>query len=103
MGTPTGHYLMGRTSAEYQRLRMQAEVWDEATKRLLLKAGLRAGMSCLDLGCGPGQVMRLMNEIVGPEGSVTGVDVDGNIGREALDMLRVTSSGQYAFHEMDVE
>jgi ubiquinone/menaquinone biosynthesis C-methylase UbiE len=103
MGTPTDEYILARTSAEYQRLRMQAEVWEEATKRLLLKAGLHAGMSCLDIGCGPGEVMRLMNEIVGPEGSVTGVDVDGNIGREALDVLQTTVSGQYAFHEIDVE
>jgi ubiquinone/menaquinone biosynthesis C-methylase UbiE len=103
MGTPTDEYILARTSAEYQRLRMQAEVWEEATKRLVLKAGLHEGMSCLDIGCGPGEVMRLMGEIVGAQGSVTGVDVDGNIGREALNVLRTTVSGQYAFHEMDVE
>jgi len=103
MGTPTDDYIMGRTSAEYQRLRTQAKLWEEATKRVLLKADLHAGMSCLDIGCGPGEVMRLMGEVVGLEGSVTGVDVDGNIGREALDMLRTTTGGQYAFHEMDVE
>jgi len=103
MGTPTDDYILGRTSAEYQRLRTQAKVWEEATKRVLLKAGLHAGMSCLDIGCGPGEVMRLMGEVVGPEGSVMGVDMDGNIGREALDVLRTTASGQYSFHEMDVE
>jgi ubiquinone/menaquinone biosynthesis C-methylase UbiE len=103
MGTPTDDYILGKTSAEYQRLRAQAKLWEEATKRVLLKAGVHAGMSCLDIGCGPGEVMRLMGEIVGPEGCVTGVDVDGNIGREALDMLRRTARGQYAFHEIDVE
>jgi ubiquinone/menaquinone biosynthesis C-methylase UbiE len=103
MGTPVDEYIMGRTSSEYQRLRTQAKVWEEATKRVLLKAGLHAGMSCLDVGCGPGEVMRLMGEIVGPEGSVTGVDVDGNVGREALDVLRTTSSREYTFHEIDVE
>jgi ubiquinone/menaquinone biosynthesis C-methylase UbiE len=103
MDTPTDDYIMGRTSAEYQRLRTQAKVWEEATRRVLLKAGMHAGMSCLDLGCGPGEVMRLMGEIVGQEGSVTGVDVDGNIGREALEVLRTTASGRYSFHEIDVE
>ena len=103
MGIRSDDYIMGRTSAEYQRLRAQAKLWEEATKRVLLKAGVHAGMSCLDVGCGPGEVMRLMGEIVGPEGSVTGVDVDGNIGREALDVLRATASGQYTFHEIDVE
>jgi len=103
MVTPADDYIMGRTSAEYQRLRAQAEVWEEATRRVLLKAGLHEGMSCLDIGCGPGEVMRIMGEIVGPDGFVTGVDVDGNIGREALDVLRATASGQYAFHEIDVD
>jgi len=103
MGTPTDDYILGRTSAEYQRLHTQAKVWEKATKRVLLKAGLHAGMSCLDIGCGPGEVMRLMGEIVGSEGSVTGVDVDGDIGREALDVLRTAASSQYAFHEIDVE
>src|SRR5271157_4777344 len=103
MGTPSDDYILGKTSAEYQRLRAQARLWEEATKRVLLKAGVHAGMSCLDIGCGPGEVMRLMGEIVGPEGCVTGVDVDGNIGREAVDMLRRTARGQYAFHEIDVE
>lgn len=103
MGTPGDDYFLGKASAEYQRLRAQAKLWEEATKRVLLKAGVRAGMSCLDIGCGPGEVMRLMGEIVGPEGCVTGVDVDGNIGREAVDMLRTIASGQYTFHEIDVE
>ena len=103
MGTHGVDYIMGKTSAEYQRLRAQAKLWEEATRRLLLKAGVHVGVSCLDIGCGPGEVMRLMGEIVGPEGSVTGVDVDGNIGREALDMLRATARGQYTFHEIDVE
>ena len=103
MGTPTDDYILGRTSEEYQRLRAQAKVWEEATKRVLLKAGLHTGMTCLDIGCGPGEVMRLMSEIVGPESSVTGVDMDSNIGKEALDVLQKTTSGHYSFHEMDVE
>lgn len=103
MGTPADEYIMGRTSAEYQRLRMQAKLWEKATKRVLLNAGLHEGLSCLDIGCGPGEVMRLMGEIVGREGSVTGVDVDGDIGREALAVLQATAIGHYAFHQKDVE
>ena len=103
MTAPADDYIMGRTSAEYQRLRAQAKVWEEGTRRVLIKAGLRPGLSCLDIGCGPGEVMRLMSEMVGPAGSVTGVDVDGRVGREALDVLRTATGGQYAFHEMDVE
>ncbi len=96
-------YILGRTSEEYQRLRRQALVWEEATVRVLQKAGLRAGMRCLDVGCGPGEVMRLMGEMVGPSGSVTGLDADGKIGHEALASLRATTNSQFNFVECDIE
>ena len=65
-------YVLPRTEAEYARLRMQAKAWEPVTLTLLQDAGLAPGMSCLDAGCGPGEAMRLMGRIVGPEGHVTG-------------------------------
>lgn len=95
-------YVMGNTSAEYQRLRMQARAWEEATVRVLKKAGLTTGQSCLDAGCGPGEVMRLMREIVGPSGHVTGVDADGNVGAEALTALTSVYGQNISFHQTDL-
>ena len=43
-------YLMGRTSAEYQRLRAQAAVWEASTVRALKAIDLQQGMNCLDAG-----------------------------------------------------
>jgi ubiquinone/menaquinone biosynthesis C-methylase UbiE len=100
---PTRDELKGRTPEEYQRLRRQAKVWEPATMRVLLEAGLRKGMSCLDVGCGPGEVMRLMGELVGPAGHVTGLDYDGKAGRQALEMLRATTKCHFAFIERDIE
>jgi ubiquinone/menaquinone biosynthesis C-methylase UbiE len=68
---------MGRTSQEYQRLIRQAGVWGPATARVLGQAGVGPGMHCLDVGSGPGEVMRLLAELVGPSGQVTGLDSDG--------------------------
>ena len=96
------HYFLSRTPAEYQRLRLQAKVWEEATERVLAKSGLTRGMSCLDVGAGPGDVMRLMGAIVGKEGSVTGVDIDGRIGAEALAMLSASGPDIYRFVQADV-
>jgi ubiquinone/menaquinone biosynthesis C-methylase UbiE len=59
-------YVHSRDIAEYQRLRDQAERWRRATEELLDRIGLESGMSCLDVGAGPGAVMRLMAGRVGP-------------------------------------
>src|SRR5512143_2557560 len=96
-------YPLGRTSPEYQRLRLQAKMWEPTTQRVLQEIGLRAGMRCLDVGCGPGEVMRQMGEIVGPSGQVTGIDLDGRLGREALDVLSTTTDSQFTFVEANVE
>jgi ubiquinone/menaquinone biosynthesis C-methylase UbiE len=103
MNQSMDEYLLGRTSAEYQRLRAQAKLWEESTRGILQKAGVRKGFSCLDVGCGPGEVMRLMGELVGESGTVTGIDIDGKIGQEALEILQATTSGNYAFHQLNVE
>lgn len=95
-------YVLERTSAEYQRLRRQSQIWEEATARTLRKAGIKPGMRCLDAGCGPGEVMRLMREKVGETGHITGVDIDGAIGAEALAMLTALHGSNFAFHQADL-
>ncbi len=96
-------YIMGRTSEEYQRLHGQAQIWEVDTKRVLQQVSLKGGMTCLDVGCGPGDVIRQIGEIVGPSGHVTGLDTDGKLGREALNMMQATTKSQFAFIEGDVE
>ena len=73
-----------------------------ATRSALETVGLGPGMRCLDLGCGPGEVMRLMGELVGPNGAVLGIDVDGAMGREAVEVLRQTGRSQFSFVEQNL-
>src|SRR3972149_3906821 len=47
-------YVHARDVNEYQRLRDQALMWQRATEEMLDRIGLRPGMSCLDVGSGPG-------------------------------------------------
>ncbi len=96
-------YVMGQTSEEYQRLRQQAKVWEASTMQILQRIGLREGMSCLDVGCGPGEAMRLMGETVGGSGHVTGLDFDGKLGHEMLEVLKATVKSNFAFIEGDIE
>jgi ubiquinone/menaquinone biosynthesis C-methylase UbiE len=71
-------YAFGRGRAEYERLIEQAEIFRPLTERMLRRAGIGAGMHVLDIGCGAGDVSFLVSALVGPEGSVTGVDLDGD-------------------------
>ena len=71
-------YALGRTNAEYDRLIEQAELLRPLTERLLRAAGIGAGMHVLDVGCGVGDVSFLVSELVGPGGSVVGIDLDGD-------------------------
>ena len=66
-------YVLGHSTDEYERLRRQAQTLAPVTRRLFHAIGLQPGWRCLDLGCGPGETMRLMGEFVGPSGEVTGL------------------------------
>ena len=90
---------MSRTSEEYERLRRQSELLESITGSVLNRVGLSTGMSCLDLGCGPGEVMRLMAQRVGPTGRVVGIDVDAKLGRETLSVLKSKGYQQCSFIE----
>lgn len=91
-------YVLARTVSEYGRLRDQAATWAPFTEDVLASAGLGPGMHALDAGCGPGDVMRLMAGLVGPEGSVTGVDIDAEVGAYGLAQLQAEGVGDVRFH-----
>ena len=96
-------YVLGRSPEEYERLRMQARVWEAATGRLFDRVELARGARCLDAGCGPGETMRLMAQRAGPAGFVCGVDVDADLGRHAERMLHAAGHGQCVFVPGDLE
>jgi ubiquinone/menaquinone biosynthesis C-methylase UbiE len=50
-------------------------IYATAGKRMLQQAGLAEGMRVADFGCGVGVVTRMLAQMVGPAGSVTGIDV----------------------------
>jgi ubiquinone/menaquinone biosynthesis C-methylase UbiE len=96
-------YVLGRSPAEYERLRHQARMWEPETTKLFDRVGLGVGDHCLDVGCGPGEAMRLMAERTASEGQVTGIDVDAALGAQALEMLRGAGHGASRFEPVDIE
>ncbi len=77
--------LFNRTAYQYRNI-------DKATglgsglwyrRRALRMAGLKAGMHVLDVACGPGLVSQCALQLVGPSGSVIGLDPSVGMLREA--------------------
>lgn len=67
-----------------ERLCLLSEVMGPETEALLQRVGIQSGASCLDLGCGGGDVTRTLGRMVGPEGNVVGIDFDA----KKLEMAR---------------
>lgn len=95
-------YVHSRDMAEYERLRKQARMWESATRRVLQKAGLSPGMHCLDVGAGTGAVMQSMAQGVGPQGAVTGIEIDPGLVEMARDALRHRSGTTFEVVEGDI-
>src|SRR5690242_19793972 len=83
----SSHYIIRGGAAGRERLRVLARVMRPSLLRLFDHLGLREGMSCLDVGCGGGDVTYDLARIVGPEGRVLGTDMDETkleiVGKEA--------------------
>jgi ubiquinone/menaquinone biosynthesis C-methylase UbiE len=87
-------YVLGATEHERRRLALQGSILNSLTDRFLRQAGVCAGMRVLDVGCGIGDVSLIAARIVGPRGSVTGLDWDG----AALDTARARVGEEKLFH-----
>src|SRR5262249_59206078 len=70
------HYACRGGLAGRERLRVLARVMQPSTAALFDRLGVRAGMTCLDVGCGGGDVTVELAHRVGPRGRVVGVDID---------------------------
>jgi SAM-dependent methyltransferase len=70
------HYLIRGGLEGRERLRVLGRVMRPTTLALLERAGVGAGMRCLDVGCGGGDVTFDLASLVGATGRAVGVDVD---------------------------
>jgi len=69
-------YPLRRSEEELRRLSLQDELLHESTVSLFERAGIGEGMRVLDVGSGAGDVAITVARMVGPAGSVVGVEVD---------------------------
>jgi ubiquinone/menaquinone biosynthesis C-methylase UbiE len=67
-------YALGHSAGELKRLEYQDNYYRELTETFLLCAGLSRGLRVLDIGCGAGDTSFMAARLVGPSGSVLGID-----------------------------
>lgn len=96
-------YILGHGEREIRRLMLQAAVLRPITDRLLRNAGIRQGMRILDLGCGAGDVSMLAAELVGPSGSVVGIDQNPDAIAVARARARMANLPQIDFEAVPTE
>jgi ubiquinone/menaquinone biosynthesis C-methylase UbiE len=96
------HYVIRGGAEGKKRLEVLTRVLSPTTARLWERAGLRRGMTVLDLGCGGGDVTLELARRVGPEGEVVGVDMD----QAKLELARQAAAehglGYVQFRQLDV-
>jgi ubiquinone/menaquinone biosynthesis C-methylase UbiE len=104
----TGHqggdpiYVMGRSADETRRLQERARFFEPLTRHLFQDAGIGRGMRVLDIGSGPGDVSFLAADLVGPTGSVVGVDANPEVVRTATDRAEASGLVHVSFMAGDV-
>jgi SAM-dependent methyltransferase len=88
------HYIIRGGVEGRERLRLIARVMQRTTLGLIGRLGVQAGMACLDVGCGGGDVTFDLARAVGPTGKVVGTDIDP----VKLDLARREAEAQQLTH-----
>jgi ubiquinone/menaquinone biosynthesis C-methylase UbiE len=96
-------YVLGHSESEIRRLISQAAIVRPITERLLRTAGVGRGMRVLDLGCGAGDVSMLAAALVGPSGSVIGIDRSPQVVAVAREQARKAALEQVHFQDVALE
>ena len=98
--TDTIHeYGSGIGDDEVARLEAQHHLLAQSTRIIFTEAGIRPGMRVLDLGCGTGNATFVAADLVGPGGSVVGLDHSP----EALARARLQAAQRGLAHVQFIE
>src|SRR5829696_6019428 len=99
---PSDSYALGRSVAETRRLIRQAQIYGPITRQFLVSAGIGTGMKVLDVGSGAGDVALLLADLVGPRGSVVGVEMNQAILETARERVSAVGWTNVTFLDGDV-
>lgn len=95
-------YALGDSDRALDRLGHLSRLYGEVTATWLDSLGLQPGMSVVDLGCGRGDMTLALAALVGPTGTVTGVDVAARPLSAARRAAEQAGMSTVSFEEADV-
>jgi ubiquinone/menaquinone biosynthesis C-methylase UbiE len=101
MAQETSYIIRGGVRGR-ERLRILSRVMQPTTLALLRRAGIRSGMTCLDIGCGSGDLSFDMAHIVGAGGKVVGIDMDETKVRLAREQAGSAGLANIEFRVLDI-
>jgi 2-polyprenyl-3-methyl-5-hydroxy-6-metoxy-1,4-benzoquinol methylase len=96
-------YVLGHSAEELNRLIEQARLFGELTEDVFVRAGIGPGMRVLDVGCGAGDVSFLLSRMVGPSGTVVGVDRSKEAVAMATARAQAMGLTQVSFSQGEIE
>lgn len=96
------HYSLGATDAEHRRLIDLASHEESRVIDACRKAGIAAGATVLDLGCGPLGGLAALSGVVGAEGTVIGIDASAGALEKARSILPPSRYPAVRFLHADV-
>ena len=97
MSSHNGNYPLESHAREMERLRIQSEAMAPDAQVMLDRIPVQNGWKCLDLGCGPCGIAKLLSPMVGLIGHVLGFDLDSAF----LDYARSDAPANVEFRQGD--
>jgi len=103
MSTSEKDYVLGTHDDEVARLGLQHRAWQPATHAAWRAAGIEAGHTILDVGCGPGYATVDLAELVGPSGRIVALDKSDKFLKVLGEQCRQRGLNNVNAHQIDLE
>jgi len=88
----TQHYVLPSDEEAANRLSLQHLLYETSSQRLILDAGLKPGLSVLEVGCGTGSMTAWFSQAVREAGSVTAIDIHPDYVEQTQEKVRHTQN-----------
>jgi SAM-dependent methyltransferase len=98
---PDPDYVFEQSAVDHSRLELVSNWSDQLTLEACQRAGLKAGARVIDVGCGPIGALPVLAQLVGPSGTVVGIDSSSTAISAAR--ARLSSLGLAAVHTVEAD